>query len=86
MLTRKPLRGTLWHICPSGPQALIHSNKNFLKHAQLSLFDESGIFFFSLKIKGILDTGNKHTDGNYNHMSEKIYNSFGLCKKPTAFP
>ena len=57
MLTRKPLRGILRHIGLSGPQALTQSNKHFLKHAQLSLFDKPGIFYFfsSLKTKRILE-------------------------------
>ena len=81
MLTRKPLRGILWHICPSGPQALTHSNKNLLKHAQLSLFDESGIFcFFLLKNqRNSTDTGNKHIDGNYD-MSEKYITPLGSVR------
>ena len=67
MLTRKLLRGILWHICLSDPQALTQSNKHFLKHAQLSLFDKSGIFnfFFLLKNqKNSTDADIKHTDGN----------------------
>lgn len=43
------------------------------------------IFFFSLKIKGILDTGNKHTDGNYNHMSEKYITPLGSVRSQQHF-
>lgn len=83
MLTRKPLRGILQHIGLSGPQALTQSNKHFLKHAQLSLFDKPGIFYFFFLLKNqknSRDADIKHTDGNYDHMSEKYITPLGSVR------
>jgi hypothetical protein len=70
------------YICPSGPQAFTHGNKNFLKHAYLFLFDDSGIlYFFLLKNqKNPTDVDIKHTDGNYDHMSAKYITPLGSVR------
>lgn len=64
MLTRKPLRGILCHICLSGPQAFTQSNKHFLKHASYPYLTSLEFLIFFLNKKNSTDADIEHTDGN----------------------